>query len=85
MWLLKKVGKKQKVGKSEMGKFPFDLERTNRTSSEVGKFRCSWKVLAEWWDSDIIPRFTKILEFLQNFWAIVLSIKNNSLSQNFSP
>ena len=37
------------------------------------------------WDSDIIPRFTKIFEFLQNFKVIVLSVKNNAFLQNLSP
>ena len=39
--------KKQEVEKSEVGKFLFKLEsieRSSKVSSEVGRFRCIWKV-----------------------------------------
>ena len=53
--LEKAVGKNEKLkqfdfGKSEVGKFLFKLERTDRSwkvSSEIGKFLYSWKILAE--------------------------------------
>ena len=48
-WKKREIEKFQ-VGKSEVRKFMFKLERTLRSrkvSSEVEKFRCSWKVLAE--------------------------------------
>ena len=38
-----------------------------------------------WWDSELIPRFTKIFENLENFTVIVLGIKNSAFTQNLSP
>ena len=38
-----------------------------------------------WWDSDLIPRFTKIFENWENFTVIVLGIKNSAFTQNLSP
>ena len=39
----------------------------------------------DWWDSELIPRFTKIFENWENFTVIVLGIKNSAFTQNLSP
>ena len=38
-----------------------------------------------WWDSKIIPRFTKTFEYWTNFKVIVIGIRNNAFTRNLSP
>ena len=38
-----------------------------------------------WWDSNFIPRFTKIFEYWKNFSVIVFGIKNSAFPRNLSP
>ena len=37
-----------------------------------------------WWDSNLIPKFTKIFEYSKNFRFIVFVIRNNAFRRNFS-
>ena len=38
-----------------------------------------------WWDSNFIPRFTKIFEYWKNFSVIVFGIKISAFPRNLSP
>ena len=39
----------------------------------------------KWWYSNLIPKFTKKLEFSWNSWTIVFRIKNSAFIQNLGP
>ena len=43
------------------------------------------KFQGQWWDSNFIPRFTKIFKYWKNFSVIVFGIKNSAFSRNLSP
>ena len=42
---------------------------------------CPWY----WWVSELIPRFTKIFEYLKNLGVIVFGIKKSTIIRNLSP
>ena len=43
-----------------------------------------WR-FGSWWDSNLIPKFTKIFEYSKNFRFIVFVIKNDVFRRNLSP
>ena len=72
---------------SQLAYLMHDSLKTYRESvSSYGEDR-DFALLFEslWWNSNIIPRFTKIFEYSKNFQVIVIGIRNDAFTRNLSP